>query len=157
MIQKYKDDSLYGAILRPNDNGTLCYVADCLAEIAKKDILLQEQHKIIGNYAQRNEELNEMDHKAQDQIEALTAENKRLREGLLDAKWRLHNPYGAFLYDAAKKDNCRNCIHVLPATLPSAIDRISCKYADGWPHWSTKCNKWEKEQALRGGEVKGNE
>ena len=84
----------------------------------------------------------------------LTAENKRLREGLLDVKWRLHNPYGAFLYDAAKKDNCRNCIHMLPATLPSAIDRISCKYADGWPHWSTKCNKWEKEQALRGGEVK---
>ena len=77
MIQKYKDDSLYGAILRPNDNGTLCYVADCLAEIAKKDILLQEQHKIIGDYAQRNEELNEMEHKAQEKIATLTAERDK--------------------------------------------------------------------------------
>jgi len=82
MIQKYKDDSLYGAILRPDNNGTLCYTADHLAEIAKKDILLQQQHKIIGDYAQRNENLNEMEHKAQDRIEALTAENKRLREAL---------------------------------------------------------------------------
>ena len=81
------------------------------------------------------------------QIAALKAE-------LSDKSWRLRDPYGAFLHDAAKKDNCRNCVHMRPATLPSAVDRISCKYAEGWPHWSTRCNKWEKIEALRGEEVK---
>ena len=77
-----------------------------------------------------------------------------LKKELSDKSWRLRDPYSAFLHDAAKKDNCRNCVHARPATLtlPSAIDRISCKYAAGWPHWSTKCKHWEKNKALRGKE-----
>ncbi len=52
----------------------------------------------------------------------------------------------AFLSDARKKDNCVNCINMRPCTLLHNDDRISCKYAEGWPHWSTKCNKWEKKE-----------
>jgi hypothetical protein len=70
-------------------------------------------------------------------------ENKLLETELAEVKWRLHHPYDAFLRDAAKKDNCRNCIHVRPPTISHNPDRISCQHAEGWPHWSTKCGKWE--------------
>ena len=63
------------------------------------------------------------------------------REALSDTRFRLKNPYEAFLRDSLEKDNCRNCKHSRPPTISHNPDRISCKYADGWPHWTHKCDK----------------
>lgn len=77
--------------------------------------------------------------------EEVDIEIDRLNANLSDALWRLYNPHAAFLSDALRKDNCRNCVNMRPPTISHNEDRISCQYAAGWPHWSTKCEKWEKK------------
>uniref|UniRef100_A0A6M3LKH5 Uncharacterized protein n=1 Tax=viral metagenome TaxID=1070528 RepID=A0A6M3LKH5_9ZZZZ len=81
---------------------------------------------------------------------------EELREALTEAKGRLRDPYGYFLRDSAKKDNCGNCGNMKPCQLQGNSDRISCKYAEGWPHWSHKCKYWiakSENAALRLDEI----
>ena len=121
--------------------------ADHLATIAA----LTADLKIANGGIRTLDEMMELREK---HIDALTAERDRLREELNEARWRLHNSYDAFLRDASKKDNCRNCNYMRPPTISHNPDRISCQYAEGWPHWSTKCKYWEAapKQPEGGGE-----
>lgn len=61
--------------------------------------------------------------------------------------FRFFRPYDAFLQDAAEKDNCRNCKDYKGQRSSPNSDRVRCDSAEGWPHWTTKCARWEKKKA----------
>lgn len=67
-----------------------------------------------------------------------------------ELNWRLRNPYRAFLEDAAKKDNCRNCANNKGACPPPNSDSVYCDYVIGWPDWTTKCRNWTHNQLEKG-------
>ena len=62
-----------------------------------------------------------------------------------ELRFRLYRPYDAFLRDASKQDNCRNCVNYKGQCCSPNSDRVKCDRAEGWPHWTTKCNHWQKK------------
>lgn len=90
------------------------------------------------------------------ELRAITAEtaNTQQAEEITELRFRINEPYKYFLREARKKDNCLTCTYMRPPTISYNPDRISCEYQEGWPHWSTKCNQWEKKDALKQEEVK---
>lgn len=64
---------------------------------------------------------------------------------ILELRFRLNNPYAAFLQDAAKKDNCMTCKNLKSRCSSPNSDRVNCNFVEGWPHWTTKCRNWEKK------------
>ena len=81
---------------------------------------------------------------------SLEARLKRAEEELSDLRWRRRDPYGAFLSDAAKRDNCGNCVNNKGRCDPPNSDRIKCHFPEGWPHWTAKCKHWKIREALKG-------
>ena len=96
--------------------------------------------------------MDSIEEKYEAKITELKADVERLREELSDKSWRLRAPYDAFLYDSTKKNNCANCKHMKGHCEPPNSDRINCSIAEGWPHWTHRCRKWEAQTALAGKE-----
>ena len=131
----------YCGVCGKNHDGTACPMDkspydEAMDVIDRLKVELAERDKIEDSLQTEIKRLDK-------QITDLTAKIGLLNKELSDTRWRLQSPYAAFLLDSFKKDNCRNCIHKRPPTISHNEDRISCKYADGWPHWTNKCNKWE--------------
>ena len=62
-----------------------------------------------------------------------------------ELSFRLRRPHEAFLLDATKKDNCKNCANYKGQCSSPNSDRVNCNKAVGLPHWTTKCKHWEKK------------
>ena len=114
------------------------------------DIVTNVLYAEIDQLRARVKELEAERDAAQGEVERLKMELEATRKELGDKTWRLRRPYEAWLSDSLKKDNCRNCKHSRPPTIAHNPDRVSCQYADGWPHWTNKCDRWEAREALGG-------
>ena len=79
---------------------------------------------------------------------------KEKDEIISELRCRLYRPYDAFLRDAEKKDNCRNCTNCKGQRSFPNSDRVNCDFAKGWPHWTTKCKNWQKRMEVNDGNTK---
>ena len=79
---------------------------------------------------------------------------KEKNEIISELRFRLFRPHDAFLRDAEKKDNCKNCTNYKGQCSSPNSDRVNCDFAEGWPHWTTKCKNWQKRMEVNNGKNK---
>lgn len=140
---------LPGCKLEMDEQLTRCLDSDGNAEVAYVCPASHREHELSAKLAESEAKVKELEAKLADKEQHLSRAYDELRDH--------RDPVGAYARrQIAAGKTCHTCVHFISRCESPNSDRVNCKIAEGWPHW-TGCCKHEAipEEARKKGAEHG--